>query len=109
MYSNRRDTQLRLDDYIIYNESAQSWVNSPASINENETWIMAGGNSNGIKPYGDMEKLIPIMKRLRNLQAGGIFLNETNVEWHKWDHRENSQQLLRNTSGGANVEYSTSK
>jgi hypothetical protein len=26
-HSNRRGTQLRLDDYIGYNESAQSWVN----------------------------------------------------------------------------------
>jgi hypothetical protein len=68
-----------------------------------------GGNSNGIKPYGDMKELIPIMERLRNLQAGVILLNETNVEWHKWEHHENAQQLLWNTFGGANVEYSTSK
>jgi hypothetical protein len=53
--SNRRGTQLQLDDYIGYNESAQSWVNYPAPINENETWRIAGGNSNGIKPYGDMK------------------------------------------------------
>jgi hypothetical protein len=56
-----------------------------------------------------MKELIPLVKRMRNLQAGGILINETNVEWHKWEHRENSQQLLRNTFGGANVEYSTSK
>jgi hypothetical protein len=68
------------NDYIGYNESAQIWVNSPAPINENETWRIAGGNSNGIKPYGDMKELIPIVERLRNLQAGGILLNETNVE-----------------------------
>jgi hypothetical protein len=101
--SNRRGTQLRLDDYIGYNESAQSWVNSPAPINENETWMIAGGNSNGSKPYGDMKELIPIVERLRNLQAGGILLNETNVEWHKWEHRDNAQKLLRNTFGSANV------
>jgi hypothetical protein len=50
-----------------------------------------GGNSNGIKPYGDMKELIPIVERLRNLQSGGILLNETNVEWHKWEHRKNTQ------------------
>jgi hypothetical protein len=104
-----RGTRLRLDDYIGYNESAQSWVNSPAPINKNETWRIAGGNSNGIKPYGDMKELVPIVERLRNLQAGRILLNETNVEWHKWEHRENAQQVLRNTFGGANVEYSKSR
>jgi hypothetical protein len=83
-YSNRGRTKLRLDDYIGYNESAQIWVNSPAPINENEKWRISGGNSNGIKPYGGMKELIPIVERLRNLQAGGFFLNETNVEWHKW-------------------------
>jgi hypothetical protein len=56
-----------------------------------------------------MKELIPIVERLRNLQAGGILLNETNVEWHKREHRENARHLLRNTLGGANVEYSTSK
>jgi hypothetical protein len=106
-HSNRRGIQLRLDHYIGYNESAQSWVNSPAPINENETWRIAGGNSNGIKPYGDMKKLIPIVERLRNLQAGGTLLNETNVEWHKLEHRENTQKLLWNTFGSANVEFST--
>jgi hypothetical protein len=42
--------------------------------------MITGGNSNGIKPYGNMKELIPIVERLRNLQAGGILLNETNVE-----------------------------
>jgi hypothetical protein len=50
-----------------------------------------GGNSNGIKPYGDMKERIPIV------QAGRIFLNETNVEWHKWQHRDNAKKMLRNT------------
>jgi hypothetical protein len=109
MYSNRRGAHLRLADYIRYNVSAQIWVNSPAPINENEMWMIAGVNSNGIKPYGHMKELIPIVERLRNLQAGGILLNGTNMEWHKWEHRENSQQVLRNTFSGANVEYSTSK
>jgi hypothetical protein len=101
-HPNRRGTQLRIDDYIGYNESAQSWVNSPAPINENETWRIAGGDSNGIKPYGDMKELIPIVEHLRNLQAGGILLNETNVEWHKWEHRDNAEKLLRNTFGSVN-------
>jgi hypothetical protein len=36
-------------------------------------------------------------------------INKTNLEWHKWEHRENAQQMLPNTFGGTNVEYSTSK
>jgi hypothetical protein len=50
-----------------------------------------------------------LVERLRNLQAGRMLINETNVKRHKWENRENAQQLLRNTFGGANVEYSTSK
>jgi hypothetical protein len=49
------------------------------------------------------------VERLRNLQAAGLLLNEINVEWHKWEHHENSQQFLWNTFGGTNDEYSTSK
>jgi hypothetical protein len=70
-------------------------------------WRIAGGNSNGIKPYGDMKELIPIVERLRNLQSGGILLNETKVEWHKWEHRGNTQKMLRKTFCSANVEFST--
>jgi hypothetical protein len=54
-----------------------------------------------------MKELIPIVELLRNLQAGIILLNETNVEWHKWEHRNKAQKLLRNTFGSANIEYST--
>jgi hypothetical protein len=69
-----------LDDYIGYNESAQSWINAPAPINEDETFRMVGGNVNGIKPYGDLAEFIPIVERLKSLQAGSVLLNETNVE-----------------------------
>jgi hypothetical protein len=78
-------------------------VDSPAPINEDEMWRIARDNSNGIKPFDDLEEFTPIVERQKNLQAGGILLNETNVEWHKWENHENSQQLLRNTFGDANV------
>jgi hypothetical protein len=29
------------------------------------------------------------------------------VEWHKWEHRDNAQKMLRNTFGSANIDYST--
>jgi hypothetical protein len=79
----RGRTQLRLDDYIGYNESAQSWINAPAPINEDETFRLVGGNANGIKPYGGLAEFIPIVERLKSLQTGSVLLNETNVEWHR--------------------------
>jgi hypothetical protein len=102
-------TQLRLDDYIGYNESAQSWINAPVPINEDETFRLVGGNANGIKPYGYLAKFIPIVERLKSLQAGSVLLNETKVEWHRWEHCETAKKLLRNTFVGARVEFSTSK
>jgi hypothetical protein len=49
------------------------------------------------------------VERLESLQAGSVLLNETNVEWHRWEHRDNAQILLRNTFGGARGEFGTSK
>jgi hypothetical protein len=76
----RRRTQPRLDDYMGYNESAQSCINAPVPINEDETFRLVGGNANGTKPYVDLAKCIPIVERLKSLQAGNVLLNETNVE-----------------------------
>jgi hypothetical protein len=45
---------------------------------------------------------------LRRLQAGGISLIETNVEWKKYDYRANTENLLRKTFGSTNIAYSTS-
>jgi hypothetical protein len=38
-------------------------------------WRFIGGNSNGLKPYGDLKKIITIVDKLRDLQAGSILLN----------------------------------
>jgi hypothetical protein len=45
---------------------------------------------------------------LRKLQAGGISLIETNVEWKKYDYRANTENLLRKTFGSTRIVYSTS-
>jgi hypothetical protein len=66
-----------------YNESAQSWINASVPINEDETFRLVGGNANGIKPYGDLAEFIPIVERLKSLQAGSVLLNKTKVEWHR--------------------------
>jgi hypothetical protein len=45
---------------------------------------------------------------LRKLQAGGISLIETNVEWKKYDYRANTQKLLHKIFGSTRIAYSTS-
>jgi hypothetical protein len=45
---------------------------------------------------------------LRRLQAGGISLIETNVEWKKYDYRANTEKLLCKTFGSTKIAYSTS-
>jgi hypothetical protein len=95
-----RSTPLRLDDYMGYNESAQSWINAPAPANEDETFRLVGGNTNGIKPYGDLAKFIPTVERLKSLQAGSVLLNESNVEWYRWEHREAAQSYSATLSAG---------
>jgi hypothetical protein len=95
-----RSTPLRLDDYMRYNESAQSWINAPAPINEDETFRLVGGNANGIKPCGDLAACIPIVERLKSLQAGSVLLNKTNVEWYRWEHRETAHNYSATLSTG---------
>jgi hypothetical protein len=46
---------------------------------------------------------------LRGLQAGSVSIGETNVEWQKYEWRENTHQALRKMFGDARVEFSTSK
>jgi hypothetical protein len=66
------------------------------------------GNVNGIKPYGVMGDFLTILERLRALQAGTIAFSETNVEWHKFLLRENTQSMFQKAFGAARVECSTS-
>jgi hypothetical protein len=47
--------------------------------------------------------------KLQDLQAGGILLNEMNVEWHNCANRENTHKLLQKLFGRARIEYGTSK
>jgi hypothetical protein len=79
------------------------WGNSPKAINERSIYRHYGGNINGLKPFGEHPDLISGLKNLRKLQAGGISLTETNVEWEKYDYRANTETLLRKT-----IAYSTS-
>jgi hypothetical protein len=61
----------------------------------------------GLKPYGDMAALITVAGRLRALQAETIAFSETNVEWHKFQLRDNMQKNFTKSFGAAMMEYST--
>jgi hypothetical protein len=63
---------------------------------------------NGLRPFGDMASLITVAERLRALQAESVAFSETNVEWHKYELRENMQKLFTKAFGAARLEYCTS-
>jgi hypothetical protein len=84
------------------------WGNSPKAINERSIYRHYGGNINGLKPFGEHPDLISGLKNLRRLQAGGISLIETNIEWEKYDYRANTDKLLRKIFRSTRIAYSTS-
>jgi hypothetical protein len=59
------------------------WGKIPEAINERSIYRHYGGNINGLKTFGEHPNLISGLTNLRKLQAGGISLIETNVEWKK--------------------------
>jgi hypothetical protein len=67
-----------------------------------------GGNMNGLRPFGDMASLITVAERLRTLYTESVAFSETNVEWHKYELRENMQKLFTKAFGAARMEYCTS-
>jgi hypothetical protein len=91
-----------------YSKDTQCYGDIPTQIDETAIWIITGGNVNGIKPYGDMGDFLTILERLRALQVGTFAFSETNVEWHKFLLRDNTQSLVQKALGSARVEYSTS-
>jgi hypothetical protein len=90
-----------------YSKDAHCYGDIPTPIEETSIWRIVGGNVNGIKPYRDMGDFLKILERLRALQAGTIAFSETNVEWHKFLLRDNTQSMLQTLFGAARVEYST--
>jgi hypothetical protein len=82
--------------------------NSPEAINERSIFRHFEGNINGLKPFGEHPDLISGLKNLRRIQAGGISLIKTNVEWKKYDYRANTEKFLRKTFGSTKIAYITS-
>jgi hypothetical protein len=98
----------KLSDYVGYDDDTQCYGHAPGPINESETWIIIGGNANGLRPYGDMADLISIGKQTIALQSRTIALSETNTEWHKHELRTNMDKVLIKAFGAARTEYGTS-
>jgi hypothetical protein len=109
------ETSPSLQDAVDSNHSCYKfkngktvWGNSPEEINKQSIYRDYGGNINGLKPFGEHPNLISGFKNLRKIQARGIRLIETTVEWKKYDYRANTEKLLRKTFGSTRIAYSTS-
>jgi hypothetical protein len=62
------------------------------------------GGVNGLMSFGDMASLITVAERLRALQAESVAFSETNLEWHKYELRENMHKLFTKAFGAARLE-----
>jgi hypothetical protein len=91
-----------------YSNDEKCYGSVPAPIDTRETWRIIGENVNGLRPFGDMTLLITVAERLRALQTESVAFSETNVEWHKYELRENIQKLFTKAIGAARMEYCTS-
>jgi hypothetical protein len=92
-----------------YTNSGKVYGDMPPPIDERATLRHVGGNANGIRPYPKDAGMISMCSNLRGLQVGSVSIGETNVEWQKYEWRENTHHALRKTFGDASVEFSTSK
>jgi hypothetical protein len=98
-----------LSEYVDYNKDIILFGHAPETIEEDKTWRLVGGNTNGIKPYGGSADLISVMERLKFLQTGTVAFQETNLEWHNKGYRNEFHKLLVKAFGAARVDHSTTK
>jgi hypothetical protein len=98
-----------LSEYADYNKDVLLFGHAPEPIEEDNTCCLVGGNTNGIKPYGVAAYLISVLERLKLLQAGTVAFQETNIQWHKKENRDEFQKLLVKDFGAARVDCSTTK
>jgi hypothetical protein len=62
---------------------------------------------NGLKPFSDIASLRTVVERLRSFQAESVTFSETNVEWQRYELRENMQKLFTKAFVAAHLEYCT--
>jgi hypothetical protein len=89
-----------LSEDVYYNKDVLLFGHAPEPIEEDKTWHLVGGNTNGIKPYGGAADLRTVLERLKLLQTGTVALQESNMEFKK---------LFVKAFGAARVECSTTK
>jgi hypothetical protein len=63
-------------EYVDYNKDVILFGHAPEPIEEDKTWRLVGGNTNGIKPYGGSSDLISVMERLKLLQTGTVLFKK---------------------------------
>jgi hypothetical protein len=61
-------TIVPLSEYLDYNKDVLLFGHALEPIEEDKTWRLVGGNTNGIKPYGGAADLISVLERLKLLQ-----------------------------------------
>jgi hypothetical protein len=96
-------------EYVDYNKDVLLFGRATEPIEEDKTWHLVGGNTNGINPYGRSADFISVMERLKLLQTGTVAFQETNLEWHNKGYRDEFQKLLVKAFGTARVDQSTTK
>jgi hypothetical protein len=92
-----------------YTYSGKVYGDMPPPIDKHATLRHVGGNANVIRPYPKDAGMISVRSNLRGLQARLVSIGETNMEWQKYEWRENTYQTLRKTFADAIIEFSTSK
>jgi hypothetical protein len=98
-----------LSEYADYNKDVLLFGHTPQPIEEDKTWRLFSGNTNGIKPYGGASSIISVLERLKLLQAGNVAFQETNLEWHNKGYWDEFQKLLVKVLVAARVDFSTTK
>jgi hypothetical protein len=98
-----------LSEYVYYNKDFLLFGHTPEPIEEDKTWRLVDGNTNGIKPYGEAADPITVLEILKLLQAWTIALQGINLERHNKGHRDEFQKVLVKAFGAARVECSTTK
>jgi hypothetical protein len=98
-----------LSDYVDYNKDVLLFDHTPEPIEEDKTWRLVGGNTNGIKPYGGSADLIIVMERIKLLQTGTVAFQETYLEWHNKGYQDEFQNILVKAFGASRVGHSTTK
>jgi hypothetical protein len=75
-----------------YTNSGKVYGDIPPPIDEHAKLRHVGGNANRIKPYPKDAWMISMSSNLRGPQARSVNSVKTNMEWQKYEWRENTYQ-----------------